>query len=271
MSAGAGRLQPRFLGSRDELFVVQYMPEGEPKAHIIYLPPFGEEMNRCRAAAARQARVFAKAGYLCSLLDFQGTGESRGSLEDASIELWLQDIATLVEDGAPKELPLIIWGCRLGALLAMFACQQHKVRACVLWQPVSSGKTYINQFLRQRAAALIAQGLPGENTGAIREQIASGQIIEVAGYPLSHKLVASIDALEIKTLANLEPISVYWLENVSDTEAPMTPRVQKDVTALERAGARVSLIPFVGNPLWQLHERAECPQLIDMTPLDLAG
>lgn len=258
------------MGTNSEVFTVQFVPTEAPKAHIIYLPPFGEEMNRCRAVAARQAKIFAEAGFLCTLIDYQGTGESRGSLEDATIAGWIDDVDTVISSEASRDLPLVLWGCRLGALIALHAAERFELSACICWQPVFNGKMYLTQFLRQRAAALIAQGLPGENTGAIREQIMAGEPIEVAGYPLAAGLVTEIDALNFDSLENIQGLKVYWLENVPQTDAPVSPRVQKDFDKLQAKVAGVSLIPFEGNPIWQLHERADCPQLNAATPVELA-
>ena len=66
-----------FTQGQHPAFFVRCAPKAEePRAHVIYLPPFTEEMNRCRAIAAEQARRFARQGMSCTLLDFHGTGES---------------------------------------------------------------------------------------------------------------------------------------------------------------------------------------------------
>ncbi|MDZ7782423.1 MAG: hypothetical protein U5K56_05590 [Halioglobus sp.] len=73
-------MKPGFLGEPGRRhFMLQFVCTGTPKAHIVYLPPFGEEMNRCRAAVAEQARQFAAMGYSCILIDFYGTGDSEGA------------------------------------------------------------------------------------------------------------------------------------------------------------------------------------------------
>ena len=65
------RVNPRFLGEDGErFFTVQFSCRTKPKAHIVFIPPFVEEMNRCRSLVAGQARDFARSGYACTLVDF---------------------------------------------------------------------------------------------------------------------------------------------------------------------------------------------------------
>ena len=116
MSNDGVSLRPRFLGEPGEkFFTLQYHGPGEPKAHIVFIPPFGEEMNRCRSLVATQARKFAQAGYHCTLVDFYGTGDSEGVLRDASLDIWRGNIRTTV-DLLQREhpCPLVIWGLRGG-------------------------------------------------------------------------------------------------------------------------------------------------------------
>lgn len=133
---------PRFMGEDGQrFFTLQFLAGSKPKAHIVFVPPFGEEMNRCRSLVATQARSFARAGYSCTLVDFYGTGESQGQLRDATLTLWesnIREVTEVLQRDSPA--PLILWGLRLGGLLALHfsrlpgLCPSH----IILWQPVNS-------------------------------------------------------------------------------------------------------------------------------------
>ncbi|NND68268.1 MAG: hydrolase 2, exosortase A system-associated, partial [Halioglobus sp.] len=80
---------PRFHGEPGaRFFTLQFRGEGVARGHVVFVPPFVEEMNRCRALVAQQARAFAQQGYLCTLVDFFGTGDCDGDLADATLAHW---------------------------------------------------------------------------------------------------------------------------------------------------------------------------------------
>lgn len=272
MSLSEVKATPRFLDCPDPIFTVTFSSNSRCRGNIVYLPPFEEEMNRCRAAVAGQARRFAATGYSCTLIDYYGTGESSGRLDEADAQVWAENIrSTVAQLQQDNGAPVALWGCRLGGLLAMqhLGDEALGISTCLLWQPVTSGKTYLNQFFRQRAAAFVAQGLPGENTAAMRERLLAGDTVEVAGYPITEKLVSSIECLDFADLGPLSGKRVIWMENLTDPSASLGPRSVKAITQLESSGAAVEAITFVGSALWQLHERANCPDLIDKTPLEI--
>lgn len=77
---------------------------------ILVLPPLLEEMNRCRALLVAIMRDLAASGFLCTLPDFPGTGESERSLETVGWQDW-QDAAR------EAATPMLTISVRGGALL----------------------------------------------------------------------------------------------------------------------------------------------------------
>ena len=76
------------LGER-KLFAVNFLPDGvSPRAAILFLHPFAEEMHKSRRTVAQQARAFAQAGYAVMLLDLSGCGDSTGDIADERLLLW---------------------------------------------------------------------------------------------------------------------------------------------------------------------------------------
>ena len=106
-----------------------------------------------------QARAFSKAGYGVLILDLYGTGDSEGTLGDASIAIWQQDILAALSwlKKTSGSLP-ILWAMRSGALIAGDLLQQYPdiTDHMLLWSPVGNGKKFITQFMRIKLAADIS-------------------------------------------------------------------------------------------------------------------
>jgi exosortase A-associated hydrolase 2 len=269
MSSDGVSLRPRFLGERGEkFFTLQFFCEGKPKAHIIFIPPFGEEMNRCRSLVATQARHFARAGYYCTLVDFYGTGDSEGLLRDASLDIWKRNINTTVELLQSEEPgPLIFWGLRLGGLIALDYAASSPVqpRHIILWQPVTSASLYITQVLRQRVASLMVRDLPAETTKEIRQRLEDGVDVEIAGYTLGGALVRDIEKMELSKLRTACAGSIYWLEHVPEEGKEIGVAARKAVDLLTAQGHQVDVHTFCDPPIWQIHERDFAAQLLATT------
>lgn len=260
---------PEFLGDEGtKLYTLSFVPEAPPKAQIIYIPPFGEEMNRSRALAAEQARAFAASGYACTIMDFLGTGDSQGELEDASLELWLQNIADVADElKSRRDVPCVLWGVRLGGLLTLELARRYPERfsRVLLWSPVVAGTRFVTQLLRLRIAALAGRGMPPETTAEIRESLNAGREVDVAGYPLHAELVSAIESLNIADMTNLGRVSIDWMEYVATQEEPLSRPVQKAFDHLAAQGSEVHLHRFSSAPVWQLQKRHHSPELVTLT------
>jgi len=261
-----------FIDSDHPAFSLQFWPANVPRAHIIYLPPFAEEMNRCRSIVATQARWFAQQGLACTVLDYYGSGESQGELENATLAIWHENMGHAIQSAKERsDTPIYLWGFRLGALLAVdYASRQPDMAAkLLLWQPVTSGKSFLTQMLRQRAASLMQTGQVAETTAQMRTQLAVGDTIEVAGYRLGGVLSTAIDQLEMAE-ANVSSHDIFWLEHCVDGSNNPGSKSLRVIEQLRSGGAQVSTSVFTGDPIWQLNKRGICDDLIAKTrALDL--
>ena len=268
--------RPVFVeGSRGRLFGLHFPAAGDARGAFLYLPPFAEEMNRCRALAAAQARAFALLGYSCLLLDPYGSGESDGELEAATWDIWLQDAvlaATWLGNASGQNVSL--WGMRLGGLLAgsLFEAEPERYDRLLLWQPVVSGKQFMTQYLRLRVAWLMERGLPPETTDRIRASMVEGHVVEVAGYPLSGALCSGIDAARLfEADSSLQGKQIDWFENIATEGSTLSALARQTIPAIEARGGIVGSHPFTGPPLWQLHERDALPTLLNATSALFGG
>ena len=83
-------MQPMFLpGPSGRLHVVLHAPaEGAPSGAVLFVPPFGDEMNRSRRMVAETARAMACIKLEVLLMDPFGTGDSEGDYGQATWSRW---------------------------------------------------------------------------------------------------------------------------------------------------------------------------------------
>lgn len=267
----ATEMTPMFLtlnGRR--LFALQVAPRGAVQGTVLYLPPFAEEMNRCRNHVAATARALAARGQRVLLLDLYGTGESDGQIAEPDWGLWRDD-AVAAARGLHADaggLPLTLWGLRTGALLAAdvaAAAPELPLARLLFWQPVLDGKTFINQHLRLRMASQLVHDGDRETSESLRARLAAGEPIEVAGYPLSGAMADSLGARRIGDLPSLARQPLAWIDVVTRPDQKLALPSQKLVDSLRAAGGQVEVQQVVAPQIWQTNDREHAPALLDAT------
>lgn len=258
-------------GPEGPLFSV-YHPALRPRRRplgLIYLPPFGEEMNRARRMAAVQARQLAELGIHVLLLDPFGTGDSAGDFGDARWEIWHEDVKAAGNWlGARTDGHVGLWGLRLGALLAADVAAQNTdlISRLVLWQPVLSGDRYLTQFLRLRLAASMNSNSARESTRDLRARLSAGEPLEIAGYQLAPALVDAMASLKLEQLIpHLHRLELNWLEVTSDGNAGLTPASQQLINACAERGRTLEARAVSGEAFWLIQEMALAPNLLTAT------
>lgn len=253
-----------FEASGRRLFALHIVPSGPVLGSALYVPPFAEEMNRCRSHAAAQARALAATGVHCLLIDPYGTGESDGRFEDASWELWREDVAAAAGHvGQLTGHPPILWGVRTGALLAAeaAAAMQLPVSRLLFWQPVLDGKVFLNQYLRLRIASQLVSDAERETTERIRARLGSGEVLEIAGYPLTQALADGLASSRLSSVKLSPSAKVGWIEIVAAPDQPLALPSRRQIDTWTAAGAAVASEAVACPMIWQLHERADAPEL----------
>ena len=231
---------------------------------MLYLHPFGEEMNKSRRMAWLQARALAAADCAVLQIDLLGCGDSSGLLSDASWQAWLGDIAMACHWLAARypDAPLWLWGLRLGGLLATEAAAAlDRPAHLLLWQPVLAGKTQLQQMLRLKAAGSLDSGdSPQTVMAELRATLAAGGTVEVAGYPLPAGLAR---ALEAATLRLPQAGSrVHWLELSARPEAGLAAASGAVMADWRKAGVDLRWQLLRGPAFWQAAEIELAPALI---------
>ena len=268
----AAHAQPFFLkAAAGERYCLFHPALGACRGGMVYLHPFGEEMNKARRMAALQARALAARGIAVLQIDLHGCGDSSGDFADARWEQWLDDVALGMQWLAARlGRPVGLWGLRLGALLALDYARRQREQGgpaparLLLWQPVHNGSTFLTQFLRLRMAneMLAEDGAQKTGTAALREQLRAGEALEVAGYELAPALADALDALD---LAKLPPPScpVHWFDVVAAEGRPLTPASAKLTAAWLAHGVALQAQAVVGLQFWGTQEISTCEALIE--------
>lgn len=251
-------------GRRGQLFTLEIRPAREtPRGVVIHLPAFAEEMNKSRSQVARQGRALAAQGWLVVIPDLYGCGDSQGEFNDADWMLWLDDLVELVGAFQKDFGPPVLWGLRVGALLASQLLTRVSARGLILWQPVVQGQQFFGQFLRLRLAASMLSGESRETVSGLRETLHREGYLEVAGYRISQALGASLDA------ARLEPatssLGVIWLEVVGAPDRDISPVSRKQLDRWRESGCDVQQRTVVGETFWSSQEIKIVPALVDAT------
>ena len=249
-------------------FCIYHPADGGAGCSFVYAHPFCEEMNKARRMAALQSRRLAAAGYAVLQIDLFGCGDSSGDFAEARWEIWKRDLQIALGwlksrlDG-----PLGLWGLRLGATLAADVARDPPVpiEQLLLWQPVSNGEQFLTQFLRLRLAAeMLADGAAQSGVRELRETLARGVPLEIAGYDLHPRLAAEIDAA---SFADPVPVveRVHWLEVTAAVDAKLSPASRRALEAWRSRGLDVRATAVTGEPFWSTIEVTECEALLAAT------
>jgi exosortase A-associated hydrolase 2 len=244
------------------IFCAHHSPAA--KFQVIAAPPFAEEMNKSRRMFTLLGNALKSRGYGVLIPDLYGTGDSAGDFADARWEIWKQNLAhayRYLENQGAATVALL--GLRLGALLATECIREEllAVDRLVLWQPVVNGNAYLTQFLRLRLAADIAAENK-ETTKHLREKLAAGEALEIAGYTLAPALASAIDAANMRELVPNNSLTVHWMEISSGASLAPPSRA-----VVDRWRGKTPCIETVvaGPPFWTTAEITVAPELIERT------
>ena len=194
---------PQFLEVNSRrLFCLHYPADAsEPLLRVLVIPPFAEELNKCRPLLALTARRLAAAGCEVLMADMYGCGDSEGEFRATEWDAWLDDIAALdvwLARRAPKAAQAYL-AVRAGALFLGAARRSlaHFTGAQILlWQPVIDGARFLQQFLRLR---VMSDRLSGANISlaSLLQTLHSGHSVEIAGYEVNPSLAGTLESARL--------------------------------------------------------------------------
>jgi exosortase A-associated hydrolase 2 len=229
---------------------------------VIYLHPFAEEMNKSRRMASLQARALAAAGYGVLQIDLYGCGDSSGDFGEATWQHWNEDVHLACHWlRARSHAPLILWGLRAGCLLAASAAVDlPDAPNFIFWQPVISGKQHWQQFMRLKMAGELASGNAKGIAEQLRQQLAAGQGVEIAGYAIGPALVDGFQNAELQAQTG-QFGRVAWLELSTREDPILAPVSQKCIEQWQATGYAVDAQVVRGPAFWQTTEIEDALEL----------
>jgi exosortase A-associated hydrolase 2 len=250
--------------------VVWQPPPGAPTDFaVLHVPPAGDELNKSRRMVAMQARELARRRATVALVDLRGTGDSAGEHGDATWAGWHADIvaawtwlATLT-----GSVPRVLWGLRLGSLLATELVASGRVLpdALLLWQPVVAGRIFFSQWLRVASTQqMTGRGQAVGDAKSLRTMLAEGSSVEIAGYDLNPELVSGADAVDLVGLP-APRCPVLWRETTIADPALVSPAAAKVQTAWNGHKTILDFAAVTGPSFWASQELVEAPELIAAT------
>jgi pimeloyl-ACP methyl ester carboxylesterase len=183
-----------------QLLATLHQPERSrpPTAGVVLCNPFGEEAARAHRLYRVLATQLERAGYPTLRFDYSGTGDSEGESPNATLTSWLEDTCR-----AAAELQAItgvrrtvLVGLRFGATVAAQAARRQpmRVRHAVLWDPVVSGRPYLDELRHQHNEYMrgeVDDWKPSDPRG-------DAPPTEALGFPISSVLAEEIAAIDLE-------------------------------------------------------------------------
>lgn len=261
-------------GTKGPIFVLARGPAADVRGCVLVVPPFTEEMNKCRRMVTEVASALADRGVATVLPDLYGTGDSGGDFADANWDVWQSDIFRTSRWCAERGWPVQgILAVRLGCALAVAAMASGRlpsVARSALWQPMFDGRRFLAQFLRLRIAASLMLDQK-ESLAGLRARLHAGEVLEIAGYGLSSRLAADLDSLGPPDGLPRGFGESAWLEVVRERDARLPVPSQNLIEQTLTHGGQVREFLIVGEPFWASTEIVVVPKIISETVAHLSG
>lgn len=228
----------RFGPPTRQLFGLYHAPGGTRtrETGVLICNPMGQEAVRTQRMFRVLGERLARAGWPVLRFDYFGTGDSDGDDEAGDLLGWRKDVAAahqelLGRSGCRRTLWL---GARLGGTLALLAAGDVPAPPAhlLLWEPVASGRHYLEQLASRHLQALqetysiappaLLQGPhEGEALGfalgaAMRQQLAAVDPMQACG-----TVPAGSRVTIVAPPGNADAAS--WADNLNRTGRPATP------------------------------------------------
>jgi pimeloyl-ACP methyl ester carboxylesterase len=163
-----------------------------PVARTLLVGPFASERHSSYLPWVRWARYLAAKGIEVLRYDYRGVGESTGLFEHMTLESWIDDVqllsAWLRKRG--EDVPLILHGLELGALLAARTFHNGEADGLILWSAPANANSLLRSTLQRWIGP--QQLLKRENERKPASHyfrlLEGGKNVEVEGYEWSAEL-----------------------------------------------------------------------------------
>lgn len=175
-----------------------------PIARVLLVGPFASERHYSYIPWVRWARYLAGKQIECLRYDYRGIGESTGAFSDMRFEHWIEDVQLLADwlGGRSPDLPLLLHGLELGALLAARAFETGFGDALLLWAPPLNANDALRATLLRRVAVdnAFKYGDDRKPASHYLKQLEDGGCLDVEGYQWAGNLWCESFKLQLPEL-----------------------------------------------------------------------
>ena len=234
--------------------------------------PFGEEAGFAQRTLLQWARVLCDHGHWVLRFDYRGCGDSAGSFEDFTVDDYVQDTLDAMAELERQSGMAFggLCGLRLGATIAALAAAKcGRDPLLILWEPILSGKAYLEELIRGiMASRLVATVRPPTARSGVVNGAAAPRDPFVQGRAIKPEARRALEAISLLSdgLPGAGPVLIVGISN--GLRQPPRP----ELTDLHLAGAgRIVLDTVDTPPLWsgqvsrQYAARVKQVELFDRT------
>ena len=183
----------------EKIYTISYCREA-PSAWVLLCGPFPSDRLFSLAAWAKWARYLMKDDIAAVRFDYSGTGESTGDFFKMDFGRWLRDIEGMCDWVSPhtSDLPLILHGLGMGALLAQKAFAAGRGDGLLMWSPPLHALEILKQGLMARLSLDMLHRVPCRKSGKdYIQDLKSGRPVMIDGYTWSGALWSSGEDLAL--------------------------------------------------------------------------
>jgi len=196
---------------------------------VVVCQSIGGEYFAHHKVMVQLADMLARQGAPCVRFDYTGCGDSEGSMEAMDVSRWLGDIGRMADRLRSRSAveKICLCGFRLGAALAaMYGSQTGGTERLVLWDPVVSGRRYVNELRKAHKRWL---------RGSFAKARRGDRALQELGFPCRAQLRRQLEAIDLVNLPSPPAREVMILHGGAEEGVGELSR------RWERAGADVDL------------------------------
>jgi len=257
----------RFESTGAELVGVLTEPSAESRTGVLLVHPFGEEKKFAHRVLTSAAWQLAASGFAVLRFDLSGCGDSFGEFRDAGLSLWVDQVKTAAEvlrreTGCDR---IALLGLRLGASLCRLAAPDvPSAGPIVLWEPVLSGKQYIEALWRKKLIKdMMTAGRGKTSFEEETRKLDANGFIDLDGWDIGRNMVDELPALDLGTVAAPSPAGMLAVQ------ITFNGKVGRELTAFAQAeraaGSKVELVGIRERPIWDRIDIVPANELITLT------
>lgn len=220
---------------------------------IILLPPFAEEMNRCRRLMKLTQDALASAGQCSVSIDYFGTGDSAGEFAQARLAHWEADVLSACEAARHAGAASVsLLGFRFGALLAADVAHTiPNLKHIYAVAPQESFQRAIRQFVRIASAIpdLAQDSSTGLRVPGAAKRLENGETVQIGGYELSPNLYS--DFMSKRSAAETTAaITALFVSSPAATSAALSPPETRQLKGLNRYSNTIHYAHINDAQMW---------------------